>query len=126
MTLVTATMKGMGENGKGKHHIGSRSRLMRRGTSEMKKFESVEIRDAGRSVRELQVEVTGEPNTLSGDCPECGAPLLRVSLEDLAPDDNGTSWTRRFIDHSSDLGPGRYRCANCLSEWWRFPASVAS
>jgi hypothetical protein len=93
----------MDENRNGQHHIDNRSRLMRRGMSEMKKFESGEIGNAGRSVREFQVEMKGESNTRSGDCPECSAPLLRVSLEDLAPVDNGTKWTRRFVDHSSAI-----------------------
>ena len=92
----------------------------------MKKRESGEIRKGGRSVIEFQVEVKRKSDILSENCPECSAPLIRISLEDLTLRDNETKWIRRFVDYSSDLGPGRYRCLNCLTEWWRFPASVAS
>ena len=84
-----------------------------------------ETRNAKQSVSEFKIEMKRNPNALSEDCPECGAPLLRVSLGDLLSD-NERNWTRRFVDDSSDLGPGRYRCANCFSEWWQLPASVAS
>jgi uncharacterized protein with PIN domain len=84
-----------------------------------------EIRNAERSVNLVKIAAKSEPNSPSDECGECGAPLLRVSLDDLMDDDERI-WTRRFMNGASDLGPGRYRCPNCSSEWWQFPVSVAS
>jgi hypothetical protein len=93
----------------------------------MKKRDSGEIANGECSVIEFQAEVKGGSDTdIPSDCPRCRAVLVRVFLKDLTLGDDGTNWTRRFVDGSSDLAPGRYRCSSCLSEWWRFPASVAS
>jgi hypothetical protein len=59
------------------------------------------------------------------DCPVCHAPLRRLSIEDVGAGQD-RAWIRRFADAASGLGPGRYRCDECLSEWWQFPAVAAS
>jgi hypothetical protein len=103
----------------------TRVRLMRKKCRRNEKAES-EAADEDGLVSKFGIEVKKETAVLSDDCPECSAPLSRVFLEDLAQGDGEKKWIRRFVDASSDLGPGRYRCSNCLSEWWQFPASVAS
>jgi hypothetical protein len=85
-----------------------------------------EVADQARWVSELRSDVGTDTTVPSHDCAECKAPLSRVSLDDLTPVEGEKTWIRRFVDGSSDLRPGRYRCSNCLSEWWQFPESVAS
>jgi hypothetical protein len=58
-------------------------------------------------------------------CPYCYAPLRRLSIEDVGAGQDRV-WIRRFADAASGLSPGRYRCEECLSEWWQFPAVAAS
>ena len=62
---------------------------------------------------------------LSGNCPDCKAALRRLAIEDVATGKH-SAWIRRFADAASGMEPGRYRCDECLSEWWRFPAAAAS
>lgn len=62
---------------------------------------------------------------LSGNCPDCQATLRRLAIEDVVTGKH-SAWIRRFADAASGLEPGRYRCDECLSEWWRFPAAAAS
>jgi hypothetical protein len=64
-----------------------------------------------------------EPQSRS--CPGCQAPLRQLSINDIVAGEDA-AWTRRFADAASGLGPGRYRCDECLSEWWQFPTVAAS
>jgi hypothetical protein len=52
--------------------------------------------------------------------------MARLEIADLLEDLGGTTWTKQFADPYSDLLPGRYRCATCVSEWWQFPLKLAS
>jgi hypothetical protein len=61
----------------------------------------------------------------AADCPDCGLPLARLSIDDILKGGE-EGWTRRFLDAESMLPAGRYRCEGCLSEWWQFPAMAAS
>jgi hypothetical protein len=53
--------------------------------------------------------------------------MTRVEIEDLFGDDmESRTWTKRFADPFGGLSAGRYRCDECVSEWWQFPAKIAS
>lgn len=58
-------------------------------------------------------------------CPDCLAPLHRLSLDDVLVTKGGP-WTQCFADLDSGLAAGRYRCKGCLTEWWQFPVVAAS
>jgi hypothetical protein len=59
-------------------------------------------------------------------CPTCHRPMTRLGIEDLFADMECTTWTKRFADPFGGLSAGRYRCDDCVSEWWQFPAKIAS
>jgi hypothetical protein len=68
-------------------------------------------------VRSIKLSAAGIRK--SGEsCPDCLSPLRRLSTEDVVAGED-IAWTQCFADVANGLGPGRYRCNGCLTEWGR-------